>query len=350
MCRAAATPYSISTRCSICRKTRWATRLIWLRWFLYATLLRFGSLAKARHDEARFERWNHCAEALGAALETAGWDGQWYRRAYYDDGTILGSAASGECRIDAIAQSWAVLSGAAPQERARLAMEAVTTQLIRLDVGLAVLFAPPFEHSELDPGYVKAYPPGIRENGGQYTHAAVWSVMAYAALGQGEASAALYAMLNPINRSRTRADVHRYKVEPYVVAADVYSEAPHVGRGGWTWYTGSAAWMYRAGVESILGLQVQGASLRLTPCLPAQWPRAQVSYKYGAAHYDVLIDNTQGDGCTVAVVEVDGIALASAATAIALADDALVHRVVVRLGGTPLLCTVPHRQVGGDLE
>ena len=305
---------------------------VWLGWFLYATLRQFAPWARLRGEPARAARWRQHAENLRSALDSAGWDGQWYRRAYYDDGTALGSAADTECRIDAIAQSWAVLSGAAEPGRARLAMAAVDSQLTHRDASLALLFAPPFEHTRLDPGYIKGYPPGLRENGGQYTHGALWSVMAFAALGQGDKAAELFAMLNPIRRTGTRADVHRYKVEPYVVAADVYAVAPHVGRGGWTWYTGSAGWMYRAGLESILGLRLQGAQLHLAPCIPVSWPGAQINFRYRTARYEIWLDNAAGVSSGVVAVEVDGEALESVATGIELVDDASVHRVRVRMG------------------
>ncbi len=246
---------------------------VWLAWLLHSTLTSFTRLAEARDDSARADRWRAHAIQLKAALERDGWDGNWYRRGYFDDGTPLGSAASVECRIDCIAQSWAVLSGAGEAERAARAMAAVERELIRAKDRLAVLFAPPFDKTPLDPGYIKGYPPGIRENGGQYTHAALWSVMAFAALGDGDKAAKLFALLNPINTARTRGDVLRYKVEPYVVAADVYSQPPHVGRGGWTWYTGSAAWMQRAGIESILGVRIEAGLLCLDPCIPKTWPK-----------------------------------------------------------------------------
>ena len=220
---------------------------VWLGWFLHATLAAFAPVAAARNETARAARWTAHAEALREALERDAWDGSWYRRGYFDDGTPFGSATSDECRIDSIAQSWSVISGAADPARATQAMAAVDEQLIRREDGLALLFTPPFDKTPLDPGYVKGYPPGLRENGGQYTHAAAWSVIAFARLGQGEKAAELFSLLNPINRTSTRTAVRRYKVEPYAVAADVYSVAPHVGRGGWTWYTGSAGWMYRAG-------------------------------------------------------------------------------------------------------
>ena len=234
---------------------------VWLGWFLHATLTAFVPLARARNDNPRADRWLARAQALSGALESAGWDGAWYRRGYFDDGTPLGSISNEECSIDAIAQSWSVLSGAANAGRAQDAMAAVDERLIHREDGLALLFTPPFDHTVPDPGYIKGYPPGVRENGGQYTHAAMWSVLAFADMGDGDRAAELFAMLNPVNRSRTRSGVNRYKVEPYVVAADVYSVAPHVGRGGWTWYTGSAGWMYRAGMEGVLGIRKQGDAL-----------------------------------------------------------------------------------------
>ena len=304
---------------------------VWLGWFLYTTLRQFAPWARARAEPARATLWLQHAEALRSSLESAGWDGQWYRRAYYDDGAVMGSAANAECRIDSIAQSWAVLSGAADPIRARGAMAAVNVELVRRESSLALLFAPPFEHTTQDPGYIKGYPPGLRENGGQYTHGALWSVMAFAALGQGNEASELFAMLNPVNRTSTRADVHRYKVEPYVVAADVYALAPHVGRGGWSWYTGSAGWMYRAGLESILGVRVQGATLHLAPCIPASWPSAQLTYKYRSSRYDILIDNSHAVSSEVPTIEVDGGALPSGSATITLVDDGNVHRVRVQL-------------------
>jgi cyclic beta-1,2-glucan synthetase len=241
---------------------------VWLGWFLHATLAAFAPLAETRDERARAARWRIHAAALQNALERDGWDGGWYRRGYFDDGTPLGSSTSDECRIDSIAQSWGVISGAADPVRARRSMAAVDEQLIRRDEGLALLLAPPFDRTPLDPGYIRGDPPGIRENGGQYNHAAAWSVIAFAALGQGDKAAGLFSLVNPINRASTRADVQRYKVEPYAAAADVYAVAPHAGRGGWTWYTGSAGWLYRAGIEAILGFRLQGASLLLAPCIP----------------------------------------------------------------------------------
>ncbi len=305
---------------------------VWLGWFLYTTLCQFAPVASARGESERATRWLDHASALRTALEASGWDGQWYRRAYYDDGTALGSASSEECRIDAIAQSWSVLSGAAPVEHARRAMAAVAEQLIRRDVGLALLFTPPFDRTALEPGYIKGYPPGLRENGGQYTHGALWSVMAFAELGEGTQAAELLSIINPINRTASRADVHRYKVEPYVAAADVYSVAPHVGRGGWTWYTGSAGWMYRAGLEYILGLRVEGDHLRLVPCFPTVWGQAELSYRHRTARYEIAIQNPQHVSRGIASLELDGVRLPEGVDVIELRDDGAVHRVQLVLG------------------
>jgi len=307
---------------------------VWLGWFLHTSLVAFASLARARHQPSRETEWLTRAAALQSALEKEAWDGEWYRRGYFDDGTPLGSATSAECQIDSIAQSWSVISRAADPIRASRAMSSVDSHLIRRDEGLALLFTPPFDRTVLDPGYIKGYPPGIRENGGQYTHAATWSVIAYAQLGQGNRAWELFSLLNPINRTRTRADVHRYKVEPYVVAADVYSVAPHIGRGGWTWYTGSAGWMYRAGLEGILGFRLQGASLLLTPCIPEKWPRFEIVFKYCSSRYEILIDNPLGVSCGVASAELDGSTLPSSSqTRIPLVDDGSLHTVRLLLGG-----------------
>ena len=241
---------------------------IWLGWFLYATIASFAAFAEQRGQHERAATWRQHAVSLRAALEQDGWDGDWYRRGYFDDGTPFGSASSSECRIDSIAQSWGVISGAAEPARAKRAMAAVDENLISRENGLALLFTPPFDKTTLEPGYIKGYPPGIRENGGQYTHAAVWSVQAFAKLGDGDKAAELMAMLNPINHAHTWAAAQRYKVEPYVVCADVYSVPPHVGRGGWTWYTGSAGWMYRAGLESILGFSRGGRHIAPRPLHP----------------------------------------------------------------------------------
>ncbi|RIL05060.1 MAG: glycosyl transferase [Proteobacteria bacterium] len=305
---------------------------VWLGWFLHATLVAFAPLAEARGETARAATWRAHAAHLATALEREAWDGDWYRRGWFDDGTPLGARESSECCIDAIAQSWAVLSGAADPERARRAMASVEQHLVRRDDGLVLLFTPPFDRGASAPGYIKGYPPGIRENGGQYTHAAVWTLLAFAELGEGDAAAELFSMLNPIRRASTRAAAHRYKVEPYAVCADVYSTPPHVGRGGWTWYTGAAGWLHRAGVEWILGLRVRGATLAIDPCIPRAWPGFEIEYRRGATRYRIAVENPRGVSRGVTRVELDGESLRAPSASIPLADDGAVHRVRVVLG------------------
>jgi cyclic beta-1,2-glucan synthetase len=305
---------------------------VWLGWLLYLTLSAFAPIAKARHELARAASWQAHAAALQGSLEREAWDGEWYRRGYFDDGTPLGSASGEECRIDSIAQSWAAISGGGNPERGRRAMAAVERELILPKDRLALLFAPPFEKTLLDPGYIKGYPPGIRENGGQYTHAALWAVMAFGAFGEGDKAAKLFALLNPINYTATRSDVHRYKVEPYVVAADVYSKPPHVGRGGWTWYTGSAAWMQRAGIESILGLRLEGASLHIEPCIPQGWKKYEMTLCFRSARYEILVENPDGVTRGVVSANLDGAEIALKPLRVPLTDDGCTHHLKVRLG------------------
>ncbi len=304
---------------------------VWLGWFLHTVLSEWAKLADARGEGQRAGTWRHHAGALKGSLEREGWDGDWYRRAYCDDGTPLGSAVNDACRIDSIPQSWSVISGAAEPARGRRAMAAVVEHLVRQGDGLVLLLTPPFDRTLLDPGYIKGYLPGVRENGGQYTHAAIWSVIAFAALGEGDKAAALFAILNPIKHTSTRAGIDRYKVEPYVVAADVYSEPPHVGRGGWTWYTGSAAWMYRAGLEWMLGFRLRGTRLVVDPCIPRAWHGFTIAFRYHSARYDIVVENPQGVTRGVAFVEVDGVPLDGQAS-IPLADDRKTHRVRIVLG------------------
>jgi cyclic beta-1,2-glucan synthetase len=276
------------------------------------------------------------AAALKDSLEKNAWDGDWYLRGYYDNGALLGSASSEECRIDSIAQSWGVISGAADPARAAAAMAAVNDRLVRRLDGMVLLFTPPFDRTPDEPGYIKGYPPGIRENGGQYTHGALWSTIAFAMLGQGDKASELFSMLNPINHTSTRAAVQRYKVEPYVVSADVYSQPPHVGRGGWTWYTGSAGWMYRAGVEWILGFRVHGATLHIDPCIPKVWKNFQVIYRYHTSRYEITVENPHNICRGVAALILDGVPQPTqtpgSPAQIRLADDGATHHVRVTLG------------------
>jgi cyclic beta-1,2-glucan synthetase len=304
---------------------------VWLGWFLHTILWEFAKVADARGEHDRAETWRLHVSALKAALERDGWDGGWYRRAYFDDGTPLGSAANLECRIDSIAQSWGVISGAADLGRGTRAMGAVEQQLVRRPEGLILLLSPPFDHTPVDPGYIKGYVPGIRENGGQYTHAAAWTVLAFAALGDGDTAGELFRMLNPINRAASRAGVQRYKVEPYVVAGDVYAEAPHVGRGGWTWYTGSAGWIYRAGIESILGFRVRGTTLSIDPCIPRTWPNYSICFRYHSATYKINVENPRSVSRGIYRAELDGRQLPNSAN-IPLVDDGVEHQVLVILG------------------
>ena len=305
---------------------------VWLGWFLHAALLKFAPIAERRGESATAAVWRKHAFALQQAIEREAWDGDWYRRGYFDDGTPLGSVASDECRIDSIAQSWAVISGAAGHDRAIKAMSAVNSQLVSRSDGLVQLFTPPFDRTRHDPGYIKAYPPGIRENGGQYTHAAMWSTLAFALLGDGDRAGELFSILNPINHSSTRAGIHRYKVEPYVVCADVYSSPQHVGRGGWTWYTGSAGWMYRTAVEGILGIHLRGRRLSINPCIPRGWTGFEITYKYGSSRYRIAVDNPRGVSTGVRRATLDGREISGTPCEITLVDDGTYHYGLVTLG------------------
>jgi len=265
---------------------------VWLGFFLYAVLTPFADLARQHGDSVFADRCLSEAAKLRLRLEETGWDGSWYRRAYFDDGSPLGSSSNPECQIDSIAQSWSVLSGAADPTRARAAMDAVDARLVRRDDRLVRLLDPPFDTSALDPGYIKGYVPGVRENGGQYTHAAIWAAMAFAELGDARRAWEVWRLINPLAHGASPAAVETYKVEPYVVAADVYAVAPHVGRGGWTWYTGSAGWMYRLIVESLLGLRLEVDRLRIEPCLPVDWAAFTVHYRYRETVYHITVHQT----------------------------------------------------------
>jgi cyclic beta-1,2-glucan synthetase len=304
---------------------------VWLAWFLISILSEFATIADTQNDTERAARWREHVIQLKRAIEAEAWDGAWYRRAYFDDGSLLGSAANAECRIDSIAQSWGVISNAADPERARKAMNSVREYLVRYGDDLILLFTPPFDKTERDPGYIKSYPRGVRENGGQYTHAAIWSVIAYAMLGDGDQAVELLRMLNPIKRTTTRTGVYAYKVEPYVLAADIYSEHPHARRGGWTWYTGAAGWFYRAGIESILGFHVHGNKLVFNPCIPKAWQSYSITYQHETSRYDIVIDNPNAVTRGIALLELDGIRQ-SDGNSITLQNDAQVHQVRVVLG------------------
>jgi cyclic beta-1,2-glucan synthetase len=302
---------------------------IFVGWLLHAVLGAFAPLCEEAGDAPRAVRYRAERERLGAMLEQS-WDGEWYRRAYFDDGTPLGSSQNDEGKIDSVAQTWAVLSGAAPRRRAERAMGAVRAHLVRRGSGVVLLLTPPFDRTALDPGYIKGYLPGVRENGGQYTHAAAWVVLALTRLGDGDEAVELFHMLNPINHARTANQVRQYMTEPYAVAGDVYDHPAHRGRGGWTWYTGAAGWMYRVALEGILGLERRGRFFSLNPCIPSAWPTYSIEWRFGTALYTIVVENPERRCGGVASVELDGASVDPAA--IPLADDGRMHRVEVVLG------------------
>jgi len=305
---------------------------VWLAFFFCHVLREFAKVARLRDDSSFADRCESEAQQLRQRIEQNAWDGEWYRRAYFDDGSTLGSIDNAECQIDSVAQSWAVLSGAGNPERSRTAMNAVDARLVRRDHALIQLLDPPFDTSDLDPGYIRGYVPGVRENGGQYTHGAIWTAMAFAALGDGARAWELTAMINPVNHARTPEGAAAYKVEPYVVAADVYALAPHTGRGGWTWYTGSAGWMYRLVVESLLGLKLEVDRLRFASCLPPEWNEFSLRYRYRETYYDIAVRRTEvqaGEEADAATVTVDGVM--QEGNFVPLVDDRLEHRVEVRV-------------------
>jgi cyclic beta-1,2-glucan synthetase len=339
---------------------------VWVGWFLSIVLTRFAPLlarvsepgadrgpragspggvedatGSGNQFDKRRNRYAKHLDKLKKGLEQA-WDGDWYRRAYFDDGTPLGSAQNDECRIDSIAQTWAVISGAADSYRAGRAMASVDEYLVQRGEGLIILFTPPFDKTKLDPGYVKGYVPGVRENGGQYTHAALWTVIAFAMLGDGDRAGELFALLNPINHASTRAGLHKYKVEPYVAMGDVYAVPPHTGRGGWTWYTGSAGWMYRAALEYILGFKLSGDSLRIDPCIPRGWREFEITYRRGQTVYRIKVENPHSLCRGVLSVTLDEVVQRE--DAILLSNDGLNHEVRVVIGEKPAV-TEP-QQVG----
>jgi cyclic beta-1,2-glucan synthetase len=307
---------------------------VWLGWFLCAVMNRFAALCDAKRDASTAASWRARADALRTKIETSAWDGDWYLRAFHDDGSLVGSANSRECQIDSIAQSWAVLSrrpGEHCDARAKAAVRAADDQLVREADKLVLLFWPPYDKTLHDPGYVRAYPPGIRENGGQYTHAATWLGWAYATLGNGERAERIFRLLNPILRATTAADVERYRVEPYALAADIYSCAPWIGRGGWTWYTGAAAWLWRLGVEAILGLRREAGALRIDPCIPPAWRGFEAWVRLGRQRVHVVVDNPRGVSSGIARLTLDGAPLATHRVVLD-PNVAGAHEVQVQLG------------------
>jgi cyclic beta-1,2-glucan synthetase len=301
---------------------------VWLGWFLLTVLGEFADVAEARGRGDLATRYRADARRLTDALALA-WDGEWFKRGYYDDGTPLGSAQNDECRIDSIAQSWAVLSGAVPPRLADRAMDGVRTFLLNRAAQVLLLLHPPFDTSAQDPGYIKGYAPGVRENGGQYTHAACWIVMALARLGSGDEAAEVFHMLNPANHARSAADVARYRAEPYVLCGDVYSHPAHRGRGGWSWYTGAAGWLHRAGIESILGLRRGASSFVVDPCIPTAWSDYQMSWKYMDTRYDIAVSNPERRCRGVRSATLDGVPVSY--LAIPLVNDGKTHRVEITL-------------------
>ncbi|MDP2319895.1 MAG: glucoamylase family protein [Acidobacteriota bacterium] len=302
---------------------------VWLGFFIHHVLSDFVPICESRKERTLAARYRRQARDLSSRLEEA-WDGEWYRRGYYDDGRPLGSAQNDECVIDSIAQSWAVLSGAVPTRFAERAMDAVRAALIARQSKVILLLTPPFDHSDQDPGYIKGYPPSIRENGGQYTHAAIWVVMAIARLGSGDEASELFHMINPINHSRSAAEAARYRLEPYVLAGDVYARPPHAGRGGWSWYTGSAGWLYRAGLESILGLRRRGNTFTIDPCVPSSWTEYTIEWRHGSSRYQIEVANPECVWTGVVRAELDGAAVNH--RSIPLVDDGATHIVQIRLG------------------
>ncbi len=306
---------------------------VWMVWFLVATMERFAVLLDARRDDERAERYRAHVARLKAAAEEHAWDGEWYLRAFFDDGTPLGTAKADECRIDSLTQSWGVISGAADRERAARALASVEEHLVDREASMLKLLAPPFDRTPRDPGYIKGYVPGVRENGGQYTHAAAWVVLAETVLGRGDQAGALLRLINPVHITSTPAGLARYRVEPYVVAADLAAVDPHRGRGGWTWYTGSSSWVYRVALESLLGFTVRGSTLSFDPCIPADWPGFTLTWRRGATTWEVSVENPHGVQRGVAEVTVDGRSAPDRRAA--LVDDGAVHRIRVLLGAPP---------------
>jgi cyclic beta-1,2-glucan synthetase len=302
---------------------------VWLAFFLYDVLTQFAQLARAHHDPAFAERCLAQARQLQQNIEQHAWDGQWYRRAYFDNGEPLGSQANPDCQIDSLPQSWSVISGAGDPSRSRQAMRCVDQRLVRRDTGLIQLFDPPFDKSPLNPGYIKGYIPGVRENGGQYTHAAIWTALAFALMGESERAWELFALLNPIHHGGTPRQIATYKVEPYVVAADVYAVAPHLGRGGWTWYTGSAGWMYRLLIETLLGVNLEGDQLRLAPRVPKIWTTFKIHYRYRQTVYHITITRLAADAADANLLSLDGQEMSG--QNIPLRDDRQEHAVEMKV-------------------
>ena len=303
---------------------------VWMGWFLAKISNDFSDVCESRNETKLAEKYRRHAQLLKDSLESNGWDGNWYLRAFFDDGTPLGSHKNEECKIDSLPQSWSVISELGDVKRQKQAFASVEKYLIRSDEKLALLLTPPFAKSKPDPGYIQGYPPGIRENGGQYTHAATWIIIAYAMLGEGDKAGELFSMLNPINHTLTTDDLETYKTEPYVVAADIYSHPQHTGRGGWTWYTGAAGWLYQAAVEHILGFRKQGETLIIEPCIPSNWSEFEIVYRYKQTTYHIKVENPENVCAGVSNLTLDGRNRAD--KKIPLVDDESEHQVKIELG------------------
>lgn len=303
---------------------------VWLGWFLCATMNNFAQVCESTADEAA--AWRARAQSLSEAIEASAWDGGWYVRAFHDDGSLVGSKVANECTIDSIAQSWAVLSKVGDEARAKVAMRAAQDQLVLDQERLILLLRPPFDITEHDPGYIRAYPPGVRENGGQYTHAAAWLGLAHAALGDGKHATHIFNLINPILRTQNVEDLERYRAEPYVLAGDIYSCAPWVGRGGWSWYTGSAAWVYRLGIEAILGLYKEDGLLCIDPCIPPEWEGFEAWVRVGDAQLHVVVQNPNAVSQGIASITLNGVELDSNRVDINETKAKAPYEVLVRLG------------------
>jgi len=300
---------------------------VWLGFFLFDILNQFVQVAQSRDDYEFAGLCSNEARVIQQYIENNAWDGEWYRRAYFDNGVPLGSADNDECQIDSISQSWAVLSGAGNPDRLRIAMESVNSRLVRHEDSLVQLLDPPFDKSDLNPGYIKGYVPGVRENGGQYTHAAIWVAMAFSKLGDSKRAWEIFRMINPVNHARSPEEVACYKVEPYVIAADVYALSPHIGRGGWTWYTGSAGWMYRLIIESLLGLRLETDKLFIEPCIPSDWDSYKIHYRYRDTVYLITVTQVH-DVKTELKIILDGVDCQD--KFICLIDDHQEHNALVK--------------------
>ena len=304
---------------------------VWLAFFLYDTLMKFVDVAELKKDAYSIEKYKGEAAKLKKNIDKNAWDGSWYRRGYFDNGDPLGSALNDECKIDSIAQSWSLLSRAGDHKKSVMALQSADTYLVRKDLSLIQLFTPPFDKSDQNPGYIKGYVPGVRENGGQYTHAAIWLIMAFASVGDYKRTWELIQMINPINHGKTPDEITTYKVEPYVIAADVYALPQYAGRGVWTWYTGSAGWMYQLIIEYFLGLKRKGNTIQFEPCLPTEWEAVGIRYKYQDSHYDIRIVRGTDHEREIRIL-VDGVAQQD--NTVYLLNDKENHQVEVRLAAS----------------